>query len=499
MTLQTEPAARPNPGDRNRPTMRAAKPGWFRAFWRWHFYAAFLVVPVLLVLSTTGLIYLFRFQLEPLMHGDQMLVEKPADMDFAQPYSAQLAAVERAHPDATVVSMTEPRNEGRSTMFSVVTESGEPRDVYVNPWGAEVLGEVNPDTTLSGYAVRLHRDLMAGRWGDHVMELGACWALVMALTGYYLYWKGRTARRRRPKSLRSRHGRIGLVAGVGLLLLLITGLPWTGVWGEKVQTLATDRGSSLWSTDPGALSDPTSTLDESLPHSHQQEVPWGSGKSEVPRSSGHAGSSVANIDTAIEVADEQGLRHPMTVALPTTEDGVFSVIGYAFDAPSDEKTVHVGRFGGEVESTYGYDDYPGLAKVVAQGIGLHEGRSLGLWSFWGAALMCLTVMASCITGPLMWWRRRPRRSARSGGAADRTLTTPAAPVHDPATEFRRPRVSMRAPRGRMPLRTTPTLVLALVALGVLLPLFGLSLLAVLALDHLLIRRVPALSHFFDSR
>ena len=67
----------------------------------------------------------------------------------------------------------------------------------------------------------------------------------------------------------------------------------------------------------------------------------------------------------------------MTVALPAADDGVFSVIGYAFDAPSDERTVHVDRYGGEVVSTYGFDDYPALAKVVSQGIGLHEGRSLG--------------------------------------------------------------------------------------------------------------------------
>ncbi|KQY51660.1 MULTISPECIES: PepSY-associated TM helix domain-containing protein [unclassified Nocardioides] len=468
MTLQIDPpAARPD-GDppRGRPA-RAASPGWFRAFWRWHLYASLLVAPILLVLASTGLIYLFRFQLEPLLHADVMTVEQPADMDFTQPYSAQEAAVERAYPDATIISMTEPDDEGSSTRFSIVTGSGEARDLYVNPWGAEVLGAINPDTTLSGYAVRIHRDLMVGKWGDHLIELAASWAFVMALTGYYLYSKGRAARRRRPRSLRSRHGRIGLVAGVGLLLLLASGLPWTGIFGAKVQELATDRGTSMWSTDPGAVSDPTSTLDESLPHSHAQEVPWGSGKTEVPRSSGHEGSSRANLDTAVEIASEQGLRHPMTVALPASEDGVYSVIGYAFDAPSDERTVHVGRFGGEVESTYGYDDYPALAKVVAQGIGLHEGRSLGLWSFWGSALMCLAIIASCITGPLMWWRRRP------GG-------------------------SVGAPRGRMPLRASPFLLVAVVVLGLLLPLFGLSLLVVLAFDHLLVRRVPALSRFFDT-
>ena len=69
----------------------------------------------------------------------------------------------------------------------------------------------------------------------------------------------------------------------------------------------------------------------------------------------------------------------------------------------------------------------------------------------------------------MWWRRRPRG-----------------------------RGSMGAPRGRMPLRVTPLLVVGLVALGVLLPLFGISVLAVLVLDQLVLRRVPALAAWFDT-
>ncbi|WP_343061678.1 PepSY domain-containing protein [Nocardioides luti] len=451
--------------DPTRPSARpASRPGLFRAVWRWHFFASFLVVPVLLLLATTGLIYLFRFELEPLLHADVMTA--PAREAGQQPatYAAQQAAVEAAWPDATVTSMVEPSGPDRNTVFSVVLDDGSTRDVHVSTWGGEVLGAVDPDTTLSGYAVRLHGELMSGRLGDAVIELGACWAVVMALTGYYLFVRGRRARRRlaragRPGArLRSRHGLVGSVVGVGLLLLLVSGLPWTGLWGDRVQALASERGSSLWSTDPGAISDPTSTLDESLPHSHRNDVPWAMGDSEVPTSTPGTGDAVASIDTAVGVAAGEGLRHPMTVALPAEEDGVFSVIGYAFDAPSDERTVHVDRYGGEVVSTYGFDDYPVLARVVSQGIGLHEGRSLGLWSFWGAALMCVLVIVSCVTGPLMWWRRRPRASR-----------------------------SLAAPRGRMPLRTTPLLAAGVVALGVFLPLFGLSLLLVLVLDATALR------------
>jgi uncharacterized iron-regulated membrane protein len=471
MSLPAAPERAPAPPE---PRRTSSASGWFRAVWRWHFFASFLVVPILLLLATTGLIYLFRFQLEPLMHPDLMKVDPGG---IAQPYVTQLAVVEQEYPGSTALSLAEPRDDHSPTIVSVTTADGEGRDVFVDPYRLRVLGSIDPDTTLSGRAIRLHADLMAGTWGDRVIEVGACWAFVMALTGYYLFARGWRARRRarqarrRGAALRYRHGLVGAVAGVGLLTLLVTGLPWTGFWGEKVQSFATERGSSMWSLDPGAQSDPASTLDESLPHGHE-DVPWAQGDSPVPEAPPQDGEqSVANVDTAITVADRQGLRHPMTVALPAADDatGVFSVIGYAFDAPSDERTVHVGRYGGEVESTYGFGDYPLLAKVVSQGIGLHEGRSLGLWSFWGSASMCLAVIFMCVTGPLMWWRRRPRRTAQIG-----------------------------APRGRMPLRATPLLLVALVALGVFLPFFGITLLAALVVDQLVLRRVPALSRWFGT-
>jgi uncharacterized iron-regulated membrane protein len=249
--------------------------------------------------------------------------------------------------------------------------------------------------------------------------------------------------------------------------MLVTGLPWTGVFGGAVQRVATAGGSSMWSTDPGAVSSPSSTLDESLPHSHAA-VPWGLQRTPVPEGSGPGeGASVVDVDTALAVAGREGVRHPMTVALPRGERGTFSVIGYAFDAPSDERTVHVDRYGGSVRSAYGFDDYPALAQVVAQGIGLHEGRSLGTPSTVLAAAFCLGVVALCVTGPLVWWRRRPA-GARTG-----------------------------APRGRMPLRSTPWLGAVVVVLAVVLPVFGASLVAVLLLDRLVLRRVPALADFFE--
>ena len=448
--------------------------GWFRAFWRWHFYASFLVIPVLLLLAATGLIYLFRFQIEPVLHADVMKVEHPAGVR-AQPYAAQLDAVRKALPAAAVVSMTEPAGQDRSTVFSVETAAGEVRDVFVDPYEARVLGSLNPDTTLSGSAIRLHGDLMAGRLGDAVIEVGACWALVMAVTGYYLFVRGRVARARRRAAgaagavLRSRHALIGSVLGLGLLFLIVSGLPWTGFWGANVQRVATDQGSSMWGEDPGALSDPVSSLDESLPHSHA--VPWALGDTKVPRSDPNQDRRpVANLDTAVTVGARNGLARPMTVALPAGEKGVFSVIGYAFHNPAKERTLHVDQYGAAVISTYGYRDYPQLAKVVAQGIALHEGRRLGTVNLWVTTAFCLGVMFMCVSGPRMWWRRRPKT----------------------------PGTGVGAPRGRLPLKSTPALAVIVAALAVFLPLFGITLAIVLLLDLVVIRRTTQLRHWFNA-
>jgi uncharacterized iron-regulated membrane protein len=462
---------------------RPASGGLFRAFWRWHFYASFLVIPVLLVLASTGLIYLLRFQIEPLLHADLMKVDVPANASRMS-YDDQAAALLEAYPDGRIAAALEPSGPDRSTDFSLSTAApGTPsweddtiREVYVNPYTGAVLGSLNPDKTVSGIAKDLHSNFMAGPFGAYVMELGACWAIVMAITGYYLFWKGRVARARRKAAraagaaLRHRHAMVGAFVGVGLLALVVSGLPWTVWWGAKVQTLAAGQGTSFWSMDPGAQSS-APTLDASVPHSHN--VPWGEGKSEVP-ASGKPGAedsrafAPVGLDAAIAAATARGTAHPMTVIPPGDDAGVYSVMGYAFNDPSDEGTVHVDQFTGAPVATYGYGDYPKLAKVVSQGIALHEGRRFGSLNLVVSALFCLAVIFMCVAGPLMWWRRRPRGAATLG-----------------------------APRGRLSVRTGPVALVGLAMLAVGLPPFGASLGAVVAIDQLVLRRVPPLRNFFN--
>jgi uncharacterized iron-regulated membrane protein len=105
---------------------------------------------------------------------------------------------------------------------------------------------------------------------------------------------------------------------------------------------------------------------------------------------------------------------------------------------------------------------------VTQGIALHEGRRFGLPNQLVNLAVCGGVLLLAVSGPMMWWRRRPR------GAL--------------ATAPRRPR-DVRALRGAW---------VVMLALGAVFPLGGVTMLAVVALDRLIVRRIPRLAKVFAS-
>lgn len=459
------------------------KSGLFAPFWRWHFYASVIVVPILAMLAITGLIWMFRYEIQAATHPG---VVAGFSHENAKPLDVQTLAVLDAYPDASILSVTEPWGD-RATQF-VLSQGDSRLQVFVNPETAQVTGAIDPSTEIQDFAIRLHGDLTVGRWGDALIELAACWAIVMALTGYYLYFKGRKARKQASVSekaakklnpftkfrLRSQHSLAGAIAGIGILFLVVSGLPWTGFWGETFQKIATNQGQSFWGEDPGAESKLGPALEKGSGES--APAPWVLGESDLPKSTLINEAKTISVDYLAATAEKENLPRPYFILFPEGKTGVFSVIADqwmvkgnpAFSDVTQEAVIHIDQYSGEIVGRYSYKQYSALAKVVSNSIAIHEGRRFGIVSQVASTAFCIGVLFLCVTAPIMWWRRR---NAGQG---------------------------LAAPRGSLTFKEHPWLVAGLVVLGVVLPLFGLSLIVVLLLDKFVIRKFEPLRAFFNA-
>lgn len=444
----------------------ARQRGFYRSVWRWHFYAGLLVVPLLLVLALTGAVYLFHDEIEDAVHAPlRFAPQRRADL----PLSQLIDAVRAAYPgDVTRIDL--PSDPRRTAQAFVTPAQGEPLRVFVDPGSARVHGAFVYTRTLVGFADTMHGSLMLGRFGDALVELAACWALLLVATGAYLWWpRGRGWRdalwphwRARGRAFwRSLHASVGAWTAALIVFLVLTGLPWAGVWGELLRAglqplgwgyPAEHRHHAAPAPRVGAaVADAPWTLrDAPLPASHAQHRGH------------HGGARDVGIDAVARVLAANGLRGDYRLSLPRGADGVYTAVVYP-DRPQGQRTVHVDRYSGAVVGDTGFADYGLGAQAVELGVQLHMGRYFGRANQLLMLLPCIGIVVLSVSGTWMWWRRRPRGR----------LGAPPAPA--PAR-----------------LRTVAGIALAC---GIAFPLLGASLLLVYALDRLLIARVPRWAAF----
>jgi uncharacterized iron-regulated membrane protein len=444
----------------------------YRAVWRWHFYAGLFVAPLLLILAITGSIYLFNDEIEDALHAPlHFAPQRQADL----PLSRLLAAAQTAYP-GEVTRIDLPSDPQRTAQVFITPRQGEPLRVFVDPGSARVHGAFVYTRTLVGFADTMHGSLMLGRFGDAIVELAACWALLLIATGAYLWWPRehgwrqalwpRWRERGRP-FWRSLHSSIGAWTAMLIVFLILTGLPWAGVWGDLLRAGTQQLGIGYPSEHRHHAAAPAPnavTVAQAI-----GETPWTMRDAPMP-ASGHAHHPhvVANdapardigIDAVTRVLAAHGLRGDYRLSLPRGEDGVYTAVVYP-NRPQGQRTVHVDRYSGRIAGDTGFADYGWAAKAVELGVQLHMGNYFGRANQIVMLLTCLGVVALCCSGAWMWWRRRPRGR----------LGAPSLP-------------------SKMRLRT-----IALITLGcgALFPLLGASLLLVFVLDRIVLSRLPRLA------
>ncbi|UVJ44541.1 PepSY domain-containing protein [Pseudomonas sp. LS1212] len=442
--------------------MSKPKISFYNLAWRWHFYAGLFVAPFMILLALTGIIYLFKPQLDPLMYGD-LLTVNPAHHSLSA--DEQQQRVRLAYPHGSVSQYLPAPTAERSAQF-VIKQEGRELNVFIDPYTGTLLGEQDAKDNLQAIARALHGELMIGTFGDRLVELAAGWGIVLVVSGMYLWWpRGKSAGGVLWPRLRSRgrvfwrdlHAVVGFWGGALLLVMLLSGMTWTGVWGKQF--------AQVWNTFPAAMWTDVPKSDQearSLNSATRQTVPWAMENTPMPQSGAHAEHAGHNSGTTapaapqvslqqvVDIATERSVEPGYSITLPTTAEGVFTIAVFA-DDPRNDATLHVDQYSGKVLADVRWQDYNNVARATEMGVMLHEGKMFGPVNQIIVLLICLMILLSAVSGVVMWWKRRPQGS-------------------------------FGVPPLRHDLPKWKTAIVIMIGLGVAFPLVGVSLIAVWALD-----------------
>ena len=443
---------------------------FYFAAWRWHFYAGIFVIPFLLILAVTGLMMLYITQIDGrdgekitvAVEGEPLVISAQADK--------ALAAV-----PGEIVEWIGPKAADLATVFRINTDAGH-RMVALDPYSGEVIETWDRRAGLYDLADNIHGSLLLGTAGDRLIEIAAGLSLVLVFTGLYMWWP-----REKPFSAfvpnirakgralwKSLHVVSGFWVSGLLILFLVSGLAWSGVWGGKIVQPWSSFPAEKWDNVP--LSDKTHA---SMNHGNQNDVPWVLEQTPMPASGsivGDAGvpeGTSVDIDALVALGQRLGMKNRFRVAYPSGETGVWTLnrdsMSNDSTDPVNDRTVHVDQYTGKILADVRYADYSLMGKAMAMGIPLHMGL-MGLWNLVLNTVFCLLVIFICVSGVVMWFKRRPVGAGR--------LAAPPMP-------------------SELPLWKGAVLVGLFVSMAF--PLVGLTLLTLLVLDLLFISRIPALS------
>lgn len=437
-----------------------AWPG-YGAIWRWHFYAGLFCVPFVLWLACTGSIYLWKPQVEALL--DRPYAHVAAGLPGASPSHIAAVAVQ-AVPGSIFHHYQLPDTPDQAVQVIVGKGARETR-VYVDPARLTVLKSVDEDGRLMPTIFRLHGELLLGNRGSYIVELAASWAIIMIVTGLALWWPRGNGpagviypRLTLPGRLfwRDLHAVVGFWVSLFALGFLISGLPWAASWGTYLETARSLAGPRLTPPDWRWGSD--AAVQDSAGEDLAARKPLD------PHGAHHHGMSAAMTRAALEPLDRLvpavaslSLPAPALVAPPPSPGQPWTARSDTQDRPL--RTDLTLDPSGRVLARTGFHDKPLLDQAVDYGVAAHEGHLFGLANQLLNLTIALGLITLSISGVIMWWRRKPQ---------DALGAPPAVPSRPLAIGF----------------------VAMLLGLGVLLPMLAASILAVLAVETLILRRLP---------
>jgi uncharacterized iron-regulated membrane protein len=376
------------------------KAGWhYRTLWRWHFYAGLFCIPFIIILSLTGATYLFKTQIEAAFDApyNNLTLSGPA-----KPVSEQVQAAMDATQGGTLKSYRLPQQANDASQI-IINRAGGDYVSYIHPQTLAVLKTINNEDRFMSVVRNIHGELLMGDNGSLIVELAASYAIVMVVSGLYLWWPRQATglagvvwpRLGRGSKIfwRDIHAVTGIWVSGFAIILLLSGLPWTNVWGDAFTKVRAATGAAALSQDwsRGRSSEHADMGGSATSHNHN----------------GHMSDVYSvSIDDIAASARAGQLQPPVVLFPPSAKKPEWRAVSQTQNRPLGA-TMRFDPLDGRVIDVQRFADKHPIDQVVGIGIAAHEGHLFGwvnqvLGLFAAMGLITLSVSAF-----VMWRKRAP--------------------------------------------------------------------------------------------
>lgn len=164
-----------------------------------------------------------------------------------------------------------------------------------------------------------------------------------------------------------------------IIFLVISGLPWTDVWGGAFHSVQ----KSFDMTAPAGF---RSRELKSTPIKNQQPI---------------------SIDHVKELAYRNGLNGDLNIKIPRNPSDTYAV-QRSSDDPANRPSMHIDQYSGKSLAVSDWNNTPMLAKAVSYGIKLHRGEYFGVWNLVLVLVTTLVLILMAVSGLVLWLQRRPQ-------------------------------------------------------------------------------------------
>jgi uncharacterized iron-regulated membrane protein len=261
------------------------------------------------------------------------------------------------------------------------------------------------------------------------------------------------------------------------LFLLLTGLPWAKVWGDSFKEVRELTGTAVakqdWSTGRAGEKAEAKAMDASGGDEHAGHGMDMAGMDMSGTVMSAAPSeSRPLLDRMVATVRPLDLPPPVLIAPPSKKKGFNASPDWTArsDTPNRPQrvTLTLDPQTAQVTRTDGFASRHPIDKVIGYGIAAHEGQLFGLANQLLGVLTAIGLITLSISGLVIWWRRRPLGQ----------LGAPPA-----------------LPEGRV----AAGVGVLIVVFGVLLPVLGISMIAIALLERLALRHIPGVRHWLGLR